>query len=64
MSVRSYLIEHDGDYAGHALTLGNRFTFYSPREDLSELDRAYFNSIEALRMAVAEALDNADKVPA
>ena len=58
MSVQSYLIEHEGCYAGHALTLGTRFMFHTPREELSGLDETCFNSIEALQAAVADALAN------
>ncbi len=57
LPVQSYLIEHEGDYAGHALTLGTRFMFHTPREELSDLDETCFNSIEALCAAVATALD-------
>ncbi len=56
MSVQSHLIEHDGSYAGHALSLGERFIFHAARDDLSNLDERCFDTIEALQAAVNEAL--------
>ena len=58
LSVQSYLIEHEGSYVGHALTLGTRFMFHSPREELRDLDETCFDSIETLRAAVAMALND------
>lgn len=58
LSVQSYLIEHEGSYVGHALTLGTRFMFHSPREELCDLDETCFDSIETLRAAVAMALND------
>ncbi len=56
MSVQSYLIEHNGRYVGHALTLGTRLIFHAARDDLSSLDEACFDSLEKLQAAVADAL--------
>ncbi len=56
MSVQGYVIEHEGSYAGHALSLGKRFIFHTVRDDLSDLDERCFDTIEALQAAVNEAL--------
>ena len=56
MSVQSHLIEHDGSYAGHALSLGERFIFHAARDDLSDLDERCFDTIEVLHAAVKAAL--------
>ena len=66
MAVHSILIEHNGVYAGHALSLGDRFTFHTSVEELADLDEAYFGSIDALRQAVAQILiaDSDDRVAA
>ncbi len=56
MSVQGYVIEHDGSYAGHALSLGERFIFHAVRDDLSGLDERCFDTIEALHTAVKAAL--------
>ena len=52
MSVQGYVIEHEGSYAGHALSLGERFIFHAARDDLSDLDERCFDTIEALQAAV------------
>ncbi len=57
MAVQSFLIEHDGSYAGHALSLGARFTFHTPRQDLSDLDDKYFVTVEDIQAAVNRILD-------
>ncbi len=56
MSVQSHLIEHDGSYAGHALSLGERFIFHAARDDLSNLDERCFDTIASLQAAVKAAL--------
>ena len=56
MSVQGYVIEHEGSYAGHALSLGERFIFHAARDDLFNLDERCFDTIEALQAAVNEAL--------
>ena len=38
--------------------MGTRFICHTPREELSDLDDTCFNSIEALRAAVAVLLDD------
>ena len=57
MAVQSYLIEHNGCYAGHALSLGARFMFHTPLKELSDLDEQCFNTVEAIQAAVDRVLD-------
>ena len=56
MSVQGHLIEHDGSYAGHAVSLGERFIFHAARKDLSDLDEGRFETVEAVQAAVDAAL--------
>ena len=56
MSITSYVIEHDGEYVGHAITLGQRVQFYTANRRLGPLNEARFESLEALQEAVTRAL--------
>ena len=56
MSVQSFLIEHDGSYVGHALSLGNRYMFHTQEKQLTDLDEACFETIAELEAAVAYVL--------
>ena len=53
MSVVSYLFEQGVQYAGHALSLGHRYVFYSQNPDLSDLDGQMFNELSEVRDAIS-----------
>ncbi len=48
-----------GDLVGHAISLGARYVFYSPRPELAKLDGRRFESLEAVRAAVTAELRQA-----
>ncbi len=55
MSVQSFLIEHDGAYVGHAMSLGTRYTFHTQDAQLTDLDEGCFETMAELEAAVAHA---------
>ena len=56
MSVEHFDIRVRGDLVGHAISLGARYVFYSPRPELAQLDGRRFESLEAVRAAVTAEL--------
>ena len=52
MSVVSQLFEEGGQYAGHALSLGDRYVFHTRRSDLADLDGRLFSTLAAVRLAL------------
>ncbi len=52
MSVVSQLFEEGEHYAGHALSLGDRYVFHTKRSDLAELDGRLFSTLAAVRLAI------------
>ena len=56
MSVQHYDIRIDGEFAGHAISLGARYIFYTARDDLRDLDGRRFETLDAVRRAVSAKL--------
>lgn len=59
MSVRHFDIRVGGDLVGHAISLGARYVFYSPRAELARLDGRRFETLAAVRAAVTAELRQA-----
>ncbi len=60
MPILSYPIEIEGRVVGHAMTLGERFSFHAGHMSLGGLDGRNFGSLEELRLAVDQQLQNQD----
>ncbi len=56
MSVEHFDIRVSGDLVGHAISLGARYVFYSPRPELARLDGRRFETLAAVRAAVTAEL--------
>ncbi len=52
MPIHSYPVEIEGQVVGHAMTLGDRFSFHTSHLSLGGLDGQPFGTLDELHVAV------------